>query len=75
MGEEEQVNPKNFIDTLYMVSSLGYNNLASGNQDYGTVNELSEEDLRKRRNRQLIFSLIVIAVIVSGILIYKAKKK
>jgi hypothetical protein len=67
-------NKTNVLDTIYDASKSFYNTSAPG-VDFGAVNELSEDDLRKRRNKQLAISIGVVILITAAYFLYKKFKK
>jgi subtilase family serine protease len=62
-----------FLDSLNNILG-GYASNTSTNVNVGQVNEITPEQLRKRRNAQLIVSLIVVTVVIASI-IYFSKSK
>ena len=50
-------------------------NTSQPNIDYGQVNELSQEDLRKRRRNQLIVGIVLVAIVVTAIFLFKKSSK
>lgn len=63
-----------WLDTIH--SSLeGYTTNTSTNLDVGQVNEVTPEQLRRRRNTQLVISILVIATIATLFYFSKPKKQ
>lgn len=67
-------NKTTVLDTIYDASKSFYNTSAPG-VDFGAVNELSAEDLRKRRNKQLAISIGVVVLLATAYFLYNKFKK
>jgi cobalamin biosynthesis protein CobD/CbiB len=62
------------LDTIHGTLEDVYNT-SQPNIDYGQVNELSQEDLRKRRRNQLIVGIVLVAIVVTAIFLFKKSSK
>jgi hypothetical protein len=71
---DEGTKSNNIVDTLYNISS-GFYHGANPTLFYGEVNEITPEEQKQRRNRQLAISLIVVAGIAVLYYFYTRKKK
>ena len=61
-----------FLDTIH--STLGgYASSTNQTNNVGQINEVTPEDMRKKRNKQLIISVIFVAVVIAAV-IYLNKK-
>lgn len=65
---------KSVLDTIYEQSQNFYQSSQPG-FDFGSVNELTDEDIRKRRNKQLLISISVVVVLAATYLLWKKFKK
>lgn len=64
------------LDTAHSTLSSFYNTPQVGSSS-GTVNELSSEDLKRRRNKQLAIGITLVVIVVGSIVLYnyfKTKK-
>lgn len=66
---------KGILDQIHEITQSVYATTNStSSKGEATVNEVTLDDLKKRRNKQLIISLVFVAVIIGGIIIYKKSK-
>lgn len=66
---------KGILDQIHEITQSVYATTNStSSEGEATVNEVTLDDLKKRRNKQLIISLVFVAVIIGGIIIYKKSK-
>lgn len=62
------------LDTIHDTLENVYNT-SQPNIDYGTINEVSNEDLKKRRRNQLILGIVLVGIVVVAIFMFKKSNK
>lgn len=64
----------NILDTIHGTLG-GYVNSTNQTNSVGQINEVTADDLRKKRNKQLIISVIFVAIVITAVIYFSKKSK